>query len=383
MASYVEYAISLGIFEREGMWRIQYVDPVDAGVRRVAYIPPSDKDGRIGKKIDGIPVAKPGPRMMQVLAWLQNQVTKYPYFWPYEGGPVDRYGYDFEVTITNGDTQYVEITTIAYEIVRTRLDVKDPVPTEKTIEVDEYLPAGGAYVKLAVTLQAPQPVSEITITPFTVYPLEVVSVLYEEDIETYRPRKEIIFQQKPQPSTKTIVLTFPTIIAKRITIILCQKNYTINKYLIRESEVHKKELWDKISLREAEVTLDVNDNGLETVEESNIMKWTGWDAYLKAYEKYKKDLDEWKKAMEEYKKKMDERLAKIKEAEEAEKNYNKAMSKWRAEYEQAKKKYNQKVKQYEDQLELYQRKKKEYEKQLAAYKRYLRELEEWKRKWGK
>jgi hypothetical protein len=145
--------------------------------------------------------------------------------------------------------------------------------------------AGGALVKFTMTLLRPEIVSEISITPFTTYPMEIVSIGYEEDVETYHPIKGLVTE--PKESVQTMVFQFPSIIAKRFTFVIRQKNYTKNTYLVREKEISKSDLWDKISKRETEVTLATTSN--VTVSQTDVDTYSGWDIYQDELTKYESD----------------------------------------------------------------------------------------------
>jgi hypothetical protein len=373
----IDYAISLGIEERDGLWKIRYVNALESASVQSAYLPIDPTDSRVGTKIDGIFVAEPGPRLVKVLGWLYERIEKYPYYWPWEGTYVDKFGYDFEVTKTNDKTTDVEITSVAYDIVASKIEVKTPDPQDKTIEVEEILEPGGAYVKFTVTLNQPSPVSQITVSPFAPYPLEIVSIQYEEDIETFHPKKELILKDKKTSSSQSMTFSFSPITAKRFTIIMRQKNYTKNTYLVRGKEVENKELWDKISAREVDVTLNLTDN-LETVEEKDITKWTGWDIYLQAQKKYYEDLAQWKRDLAEY----NYYQAKLQEKRQAEATYNKQMSHYRSEYKKATERYNNAYKAWQGRVAADKKAQSAYEKELKLYNKELAALRDWQKRWG-
>lgn len=398
MAYNVQYAISLGVAGPDGLWKIQFIHPLDAMVKVNAWIAPTINDERIGTTVDGIKVARPGTHMIEVLSWLVDMVPTFPYYWPYEGHSVDKYGYDFSVDMevqSKDNVSLVEFTEIAYSIIKQNLNIQPPAAGPQTVDQDRYfLEAGGAYIKYTVTLDRAQPVSEITITPFTEFAMEVMSIMYEEDIETFHARKELILQDvtlvdskqyaKPketQASTTMMTFKFPSIIAKRFTFILRQKNYKKDTYLIREKDVSEKDLWDKISAREAEVTLDVTD-GLDTVEESKISQWTGWDIYQQQLQKFYDSLDKWKNEMQVYRQKLAERENALSLQKQYATQYTNSMNQYRAEYSAALNKYNKQVTNYRNQLATYNNAKDTYNRNLALYNKYLRDLAAWNAKWG-
>lgn len=382
--SRIDYAISLGVTERDGLWKIQYVNPMESASVQSAYLTMDPTDSRIGSKVDGIFVAESGERLAQVIQWLYTRIEKYPYHWPWEGTYVDKFGYDFEVTKSGEKITDIEITQVAYDIVRNRIEVVLPGAEATTMEMQELLPPGGAYVKFQVTLNQPSPVSEITISPFAPYPLEVVSLQYEEDIETFHPKKELDLvraKKKAQNDSlyraQSMTFSFSPIMAKRFTIIMKQKNYKKNTYLIRGKEINNKELWDKISARELDVTLDLTDN-LETVEEKDITKWTGWDIYLEAQKKYYEDLAQWKRDLAEY----NYYKAKLAEKKREEQKYDKALSHYRSEYKKATEKYNKAYQAWQNQVASDKKAESKYKEELRLYNKELSALRDWEKKWG-
>jgi hypothetical protein len=176
---------------------------------------------------------------------------------------------------------------------------------------------GGAMTKFTVELPRQEVVSEISLAPFTSLPLEVVSIKYEEDIETFHVPKELI--KKKIEKAETIVLQFPSIIARRFTFILRQKNHVKNVYILRDKDLEKADLWEKISKREAEVTLaDTTPETTSSVEQSNLDTYSGWDIYQTEVGKYETDYAKWLTEVQAY----NEAFAKYEE------NFNSYIGTW-------------------------------------------------------
>ena len=387
---YVEYALSFGVESYEGLWKIQFLHPLDAGKKVQAWIPLDPDDELIGDTVDNIQVAQPAANLTEVMGWLYDKITRYPYYWPNEGTYVDKFGYDFEVEMTdNGDVMNIDITQIAHDILKEQLGVTaaNPDPEKEVEPGTEVIEGGGALVKLLVTLDRVQPVSELNIAPFTKYPMELVSLMYEEDTETYHPKKEILVKENTatttqfEQTTQSIRMQFPVVNAKRFTIILRQRNAEKNTYLVNADNVSKKDMWDKISQREAEVTLDTTD-GLETVTTADVNSYSGWDIYLQQMEKYQSDLLAWKKSVQDYKQKMAEREKALADQATANQQYETALTAYRAEYNKAIAKYKTKVATYQAQLQDYNSAYAKYQQELTVYNKYLRDYSEWKSKWG-
>lgn len=199
------------------------------------------------------------------------------------GIPSEKDGYPISDAIDNSAMTYWADVVL----------VDEPI----TVGMDNFAP-GGAMVKFEVILQRPEIVSEISLLPFTTYPLEIVSVMYQADTETYHVPEELI--KKKVESTETMVIQFPRIIAKRFVFTLRQKNYTRNSYMVREQEMHKADLWDKIKKREVQVTLSDPSAANQTVSQTDLNSWSGWDIYQKELEKYNQAYQEYLVALSKY-----------------------------------------------------------------------------------
>lgn len=163
--------------------------------------------------------------------------------------------------------------------------------------IDEF-EAGGAMVKFTVTLPRPEIVSQIALSPFSTYPLEIVSIKYEEDIETYHVPKELIGTKTE--STQTMTVQFPSIVARRFTFILRQKNQVKNTYLVNDSEISKADLWDKVSKRESDLSLGTPTD--VTVSQAELDVYSGWDIYQTELAKYQEQIALWSTQIVEYRK---------------------------------------------------------------------------------
>lgn len=376
---YVEYALSLGIQKREGFWKIEYLHPEDANVKVQTLVPMTADHEMIGEEIDDILIARPGPKLVEVIGWLYNRINRYPYYWPKEGTYVDKFGYDFIVDFYNGKTSDIEITQIAYEILKEELGIKPPAPNaEHEVDVqNEIIEGGGVLVKVSVTLAYAQPVSEFSLAPFTKYPMELASLMYEEDTETFHPKKEIVLSTaedslvKFNQSIQSIRVQFPVVTAKRITFVLRQQNHEKNSYNTSEQQVSQALLWNSVSQR-------ATDGVATQVDTGNL---TGWDIYLSELAKYQNEFLKWQKEVDAYKQKMAEREEKLAEKAQADITYENELNAYRAEYNAAVQQYKTRILEYQESQSAETTKSK-YNKDLKVYNNYLRNLEDWKSKWS-
>lgn len=386
----VEYALSFGVQAGDSLWKIELLDPADAGTKVQAWLPMTADDPQIGNKINNIQVARPGTKLIEVMGWLYNRITRYPYYWPYEGTYVDKFGYDFEIDYSSPVTvTTVEISEIAYEIVKAALNIQPP-DAANTVNVDiqnDTVGAGGVLIKMQITLDRAQPVSELSILPFSKYPMELVSLMYEEDIKTYKPLKEIVIPKDNTDTknftqtTSSIYFQFPVVTANRFTIIFRQQNATKESYLLNPDQLTKTELWDMISQRQADLSIESLD-GLDTLSQKEIDQLDGWDIYMQQYAKFQQDFLNWQEQMNIYKQKLVEREAKLQQKAAADAKYTSDLAEWRQEYNTAMQKYQTQVSNYQAAIAKYNSDYARYQSNLTAYNNYIRDYNAWKSKWG-
>lgn len=162
----------------------------------------------------------------------------------------------------------------------------------------------GAYIKFTITLEKQSLCSQISFKLFAKYPMEIISLKYEEDVETYHEPKELVQNATQRSSSTQIKIMFPNVLAKRFTVVFNQPNYEKNTYLVRKDWTTEQSLWNEVLAREVDITLNSAD-GLETVEQSYLDSLTGWNAYLASLDKYNAELKVWQGKMDSYNKEYD------------------------------------------------------------------------------
>lgn len=353
--TYVEYAVSFGVQEFEGLWKIQYLHPFDANKKLEAWVPFREKTDLIGKEVDGIQVATPGPRLLQVMEWCYGRINRYPYYWPQEGRPIDKFGYDFEVKLSEEKTSDIELTEVAFEILEGELGQQPPSigdNPEVDIETD-VLRGGGVLVKLAIELDYAQPISELNLAPFTKYPMSIEALLYEEDTETYHPKKEIpLSDSQKRGRTQSIHLQFPVVTAKRLTLVIRQENPEKNSYISNDEALAKNKLWNQMA-----------QSGLGAEDEQ-----AGWNLHLAEVQKHQEELRAWKREFTEYK---EQEAARMRDVEELVR-ITPVDSTYREEYLKAVTQYKTKMVELEDMEKQYEAAQEQYERDVTFYNKYLR-----------
>ncbi len=156
----------------------------------------------------------------------------------------------------------------------------------------------GAIATFEIILDRPRVINEISIDIFGNYPIDIISIQCYEDINvevlpSYIVGPELTNTTKQISEGSTI--TFLPTVAKRLVFTLRQKSYDKIQYLVRESSANKKDLWEEITTKHIEHTLahirDIEENIISPIEIQSVLdELSGWNAYLKQYEK---ELQEW------------------------------------------------------------------------------------------
>lgn len=143
----------------------------------------------------------------------------------YRGVPDDNYALPIEA-IDYSDNTYWDLTTKS----------KRPID----IPMDN-LESGGAYTKFKIILSKISRISEISITPYGPYPLEVSSVKIN-DIDVVDTMENPI-----NSSTETITFNFEPIVADEIIVVIRQRNYTYDLHIENEKVKEAERLWNMVS----------------------------------------------------------------------------------------------------------------------------------------
>lgn len=162
-------------------------------------------------------------------------------------------------------------------------------PLEVNLGLDYYGVEFGATCELEVTFDYITKVNEITLTPFTEYPLEVVSILvYDND------NNEFPFElvsptaiRRNIESTGVISYQFQDVVAKRIKLLINQQHYTKKDILVSTEDKTLIDAW----LKEQD-HIEVDEGKLfKPVEQDQHLMYPFWK-YLQEYMKDKSIVDE-------------------------------------------------------------------------------------------
>lgn len=396
MSQYINYALDVSQENNEALWKIQIIDPLDAGKLLTGYI---GMEGQtVPTEYNGIITTEAGPHLQEVLSILYQSIQGYPYTWPWESQPINQFSYDFTADISDGLISSIELSDMAYTIIKNKISVPGAPPSEDILDPNnpEFLAPGGVYVKLQVTLDRTQPVSQISIQPFTKYPMEIASISYVQDDKNFSQRKELLLSNPPEPSTGTQIITFPQIVARIIWIILHQPNYEKDTYLVDNNYKRyqssnnfstdngsvKQLLWDEISARDTEILLDPNNATVTPISQSQVNSLDGWDIYQDALAKYNQEVEEWKKQVSDYQNWLKQKTDIENQNAQLAANYQHDLDQYNADYNAAVANYQAEMQSYQDNVTSYNSRYAAYQQQLAAYNQYRRDMSAWMSQWG-
>lgn len=166
----------------------------------------------------------------------------------------------------------------------------------------------GAIIKFEVSFPTVTPVSEITITPFGHFPIEISKIEFLRDDSSYDIPTKIM---EATNATKKLTFLFPSVMAKKLVFTVKQENYVINNYVIPKEMQENSNFWSLITNKEAEVTYQAVKAGTDnsSISEADLDAITGWSAkcadYLTKYTQYKADSENyyktWVSAYTQYK----------------------------------------------------------------------------------
>lgn len=152
---------------------------------------------------------------------------------------------------------------------------------------NKYKGVGGAIVEVEIQLDHLVPLSDITLHPFTNYPLEVYEIHAWSNRDFHGTRHTLVDSSKRRSSTEAMTFQFPTITVGTLVIVLRQVNYTKENFLVNTKDLRDAELWNRLT----EDVVEQFVNGEEDIDQMNIRNQiTGFSLYQDAMKKYAKEL---------------------------------------------------------------------------------------------
>lgn len=399
-AIYIEKSLSLSKDGYENPWRFEYLHPYDAQRKVVVYF--ENQWNESGSTYKDKPVYGVGEELGYILEQLLPRIEKYPYYWEMENQKINPIGYDFytDQAVEGQSNGMIEIVDASKVILWEKLRISPRVGQliEPITHLEEV--EGQFLVKFQLTLEKSGPVNEIDLNLHTIKPVELASLVYEEDTGRYVVPKEInITGLEIKSSTEGMQIRLPEpIYAKRFTFVLRQNEPTINKYNVPRAYSDKKytaDAWQQLIANQAKskkgyyqmlangefsntvegkATFDPSQlltvkNGIVSINQ-NLKKFFDVNPnVLRAAENYRVQYEQWLKLTKEdlLRQQLYQKEYAVWQTQE---NMRKAqVTSWTAARDQAYTKWLTKKKQYD----LY----------LAEKKKSETALKEWQRKYGK
>lgn len=243
--TFIEKHLDLSLLAYEGLWRLIFMNPHKENDALTVYLKTPSADYKPEDYKDG-QIVNIGPRLEEVLLFLEKQIEFYPYTWDLANQKIAKYGYDFESDLKGNVISRIDLTEIAYKVVQEHYNLFSPITGEDVIEEDEYVSGKGVMTKLKITLDKPKLLNHLAIDFFTEYPMEILSFMYQLEEGDTQPTYELSLTNVVQ-SISSLHLHFTPIQAKVFYLILKQETYTLlNESTNQETYLRKRE-WENAS----------------------------------------------------------------------------------------------------------------------------------------
>lgn len=304
--SYIEQCHSLSKAGFEEPWRIEIKHPFDGNKKIVYYL--ANEKHPTGTMYELRPILETGTNFTYVLNQLHERIEKYPYYWPLENQKIDPYGYDFYTDMKKGSEEtnniLIELTQGADTLLREKLSISLPVKEAwRPLEDEDYVEGSGAGIRMEILLEKAGPVNHLALELFSAREVAIKAVMYQEDVKQYAPVKELVIDDvRTMQSNRSITINFPkAIFAKRIILILVQKEYAVNRYALPKNVVAQKKILKYIQTEEAKRTAqDVGSVSYETDYKTesfaDVFVRSGLQGYADLMKEYKKKHEDWLKS---------------------------------------------------------------------------------------
>lgn len=311
--TYIEQHYSLSVSEFEGLWEMTFMDPFNRENQVSIYIKAPNTDSFYDQgQLKSWPIAKPGPRLTEVMQRLLYQIESYPYAWELSGQKIVSYGYDFESDFNiGGNLTYIDLTEIAFKEVNEFYGFYSPLEAG-IVQEGETVSGKGVMTKLMITLDRAKNVNHLAVDFFTGYPMELLSLMYKEDLLSSSPTYEIPLAEAVQ-SNDSLYIHFPPVYAKCFILILKQETYTVSNQPYDQDKVMERNLWNHASDKARSLyetladeyleDLFVTRSGIELHEEimsaykntskqSKSVSANAWNPYRENFNEIKGQLDQ-------------------------------------------------------------------------------------------
>lgn len=156
---------------------------------------------------------------------------------------------------------------------------------------NNYQNAEGLFVEIEMRLDKVLALSSITLSPFAPYPLELYGLYLYDNRDYAGTRTTIIDAKQKLVFHKQLKVDFASQPVGSIIIVLRQKSYTRESYIMNQQDIRNQELWQALTTDERLVE-HLKEPG-ESIEEFNLkQQMTGFTMYRELVDKWAKQLND-------------------------------------------------------------------------------------------
>jgi len=303
--SYIEKCLSLSLKGWEQPWRMEVAHPFDAEKKIVYYL--ANEKYPKGTFFENRPVINGGEKFTYILNQLLLRIEKYPYYWALEGQKIDAFGYDFYMDLAKDSTSeanYIEVTEGADTLIKEKLSIEAATQEAwRPLTGEDYVSGDGIGIRLDITLEKAGPVNHLALELFSSKLVELSAVLYQEDVTQYTPMKEMVIEDiSLLQSNRSLTVNFPKpVYAKRVILILTQKEYSVNKYMLPKDAIAQSKILNYIQKEEARMTAEDTGSSQYQVDYqsdsfADVFIRSGLKGYAKLMKTYKASHEAWLKS---------------------------------------------------------------------------------------
>lgn len=150
---------------------------------------------------------------------------------------------------------------------------------------NSYKESDGLVVEIEIRLDKVMSLSSITLKPFAAYPLELYGVYLYSNRDYAGERTVVLHYDNAITFSKELKLDFASQAVGSVIIVLRQKSYTRESYIMNTEDIRNQELWHALTTDESLVE-HLKDPG-ETIEEFNLkQQMTGFSLYKQIVEEW-------------------------------------------------------------------------------------------------
>ena len=138
----------------------------------------------------------------------------------------------------------------------------------------------GSICEVIIDLFRADLVNHVRLDPFSNYPLDIVGIYYSKTSEENWVRLPVASQS----ATTIMEFNFNEVLAKKIKIVLNQKNPSINSYKVPKRVLNNANMWKQIINREYSLSTETNIPIQATQDMVDYI--SGWNSYVEATQSY-------------------------------------------------------------------------------------------------